>query len=165
MNKEQQIKQWFEINFDKNIENINITKELYDFGSKEKRLKFDYYALLKAIEHVENNRDIDIVLFNVMIRIGCNLEIHFNETNFFYILENTLIRKNRDYGNSFDKSINKFGYVYVAIELDKKKNRLHNLLKTKEKPNYESLKDTLIDIADYCILSLIYIENKNKDNE
>ena len=81
-------------------------------------------------------------------------------TDVYSTLEETLIKKNCDYGSSFDKSVNKFGWIYVAIELDKKKNRLHSLLKNKEKPNYESIEDTLLDIAGYCVLSLIYLENK-----
>ena len=85
---------------------------------------------------------------------------HKSFINVYSTLEDTLIKKNRDYGSSFDKSINKFGWIYVAIELDKKKNRLHSLLKNKEEPNYESVEDTLLDIAGYCVLSLIYLENK-----
>ncbi len=73
-------------------------------------------------------------------------------------LETLLIKKNKDYNNSFDRTVDEYGYV--AIELDKKKNRLHSLLKNKEKPNYESIEDTLLDIAGYCVLSLIYLENK-----
>lgn len=127
---------------------------------KKNRLCIDYFCLLKIINKIQNNQKFDVFIHNLINRIGCNLQIYFREGNFFYILENTLIKKNCDYGSSFDKSINKFGWVYVAIELDKKKNRLHSLLKNKEKPNYESVEDTLLDIAGYCVLSLIYLENK-----
>ena len=163
MNKKEQIKEWFEKNFEYNIKNINLTKELYIFeddNDKKNRLCIDYFCLLKIINKIQNNQKFDVFIHNLINRIGCNLQIYFREGNFFYILENTLIKKNRDYGSSFDKSVNKFGWIYVAIELDKKKNRLHSLLKNKEKPNYESIEDTLLDIAGYCVLSLIYLENK-----
>lgn len=163
MNKEEQIKEWFEKNFVYNCENRDTIRFLYNFindDDKLYQLKYDYYELLDLINRIKNNKKVAKSLCLLVYRIACNLEVYFGEGNFFYALEEILIKKNRDYGSSFDKSINKFGWIYVAIELDKKKNRLHSLLKNKEKPNYESVEDTLLDIAGYCVLSLIYLENK-----
>lgn len=70
-------------------------------------------------------------------------------------LKETLIKKNRAYNSSFDKSVKKFGYVYIAIELDKKKNRFVNLIRNKELKDFESIDDTLLDIAGYLILTLL----------
>lgn len=74
-------------------------------------------------------------------------------------LETLLIRKNKDYNNSFDKTVNEYGYVVIAIRLEDKINRLKNLKNNKNQVTNESLKDTLLDIAGYCVLALIYIKN------
>ena len=73
-------------------------------------------------------------------------------------LETLLIRKNKDYNNSFDKTVNEYGYVVIAIRLEDKINRLKNLKNNKNQVTNESLKDTLLDIAGYCVLALIYIK-------
>ncbi|WP_239649058.1 nucleotide modification associated domain-containing protein [Brachyspira hyodysenteriae] len=73
-------------------------------------------------------------------------------------LETLLIRKNKDYNNSFDKTVAEYGYVVIAIRLEDKINRLKNLKNNKNQVTNESLKDTLLDIAGYCVLALIYIK-------
>ena len=73
-------------------------------------------------------------------------------------LETLLISKNKDYNNSFDKTVNEYGYVVIAIRLEDKINRLKNLKNNKNQVTNESLKDTLLDIAGYCVLALIYIK-------
>lgn len=74
-------------------------------------------------------------------------------------LKETLIKKNRAYNSSFDKSVKKFGTVYIAIELDKKKNRFVNLIRNKDLKDFESIDDTLLDIAGYLILTLLLDED------
>ncbi|MDA0063060.1 DUF1599 domain-containing protein [Brachyspira hyodysenteriae] len=46
----------------------------------------------------------------------------------------------------------------MAIRLEDKINRLKNLKNNKNQVTNESLKDTLLDIAGYCVLALIYIK-------
>ncbi|MEI0843565.1 nucleotide modification associated domain-containing protein [Brachyspira pilosicoli] len=156
MNKEQEIKEWFEKNNEAMIINaFELNKNFFN-------IKENYLLLLHLIDRLScENIDIDLM------RYICLAFLVYKDKYLSTIyggsceeLKGTLIKKNRDYGSSFDKSVNKFGWIYVAIELDKKKNRLHSLLKNKEKPNYESIEDTLLDIAGYCVLSLIYLENK-----
>lgn len=152
MTKEEQIKAWF----DKNID-FTEAKRLSVEVDKEIRL-LDYHFLLYFIYDFDNENCRLTRLNQTIIRVLRNLTIKPIEA--FNLLQDTLIKKNRDYGNSFDRSMDKFGWVYLAMELDKKKNRLKNLLKNKQAPNYESLDDTLLDIAGYCVLALIYLENK-----
>ena len=80
-------------------------------------------------------------------------------------LETLLIKKNKDYNNSFDRTVDEYGYVVIAIRLEDKINRLNNLMKNNNEVNYESIEDTLLDIAGYCVLSLIYLENKELSND
>lgn len=72
-------------------------------------------------------------------------------------MKNLLVKKNQDYGDSFGKSVKKFGIVYAAIEIDKKKNRLYNLLKSSNGINYEGIDDTITDIIGYFILAYLFL--------
>lgn len=158
MNKEEQIKEWFE----KRIKHFNDNAMLYRLHIYKLSNKDFFRYLLLFIDDFENIKTIKECSVGILVYVMYLLSVHYDRdfSKTLLFLKKTLIKKNRDYGSSFDKSINKFGWIYVAIELDKKKNRLHSLLKNKEKPNYESVEDTLLDIAGYCVLSLIYLENK-----
>lgn len=69
--------------------------------------------------------------------------------------------KNRNYGNSFDKSLDEDGLLVSKIRLGDKYNRFSNLLKQKSKgTSDESIKDTLIDLANYAIMTVMWLENK-----
>lgn len=75
----------------------------------------------------------------------------------------TLENKNKAYGDSFTKSVDKFGKTVIAVRLSDKFNRICNLIKRGElKENDESLEDTLLDMAGYAILGLKYLE-EHKD--
>lgn len=72
-------------------------------------------------------------------------------------------KKNHDYGNSFNDSMNKIGNAYALGRLHDKINRLIALSKTKSKVNDESIIDTLKDLACYSIMTINYL-NKNNTN-
>ncbi len=76
----------------------------------------------------------------------------------------TLQEKNQAYGDSFTKSVDKFGKTVIAVRLSDKFNRICNLIERGElKENDESLEDTLLDMAGYSILALKYLkEYKNE---
>lgn len=70
-------------------------------------------------------------------------------------------RKNRDYGGSFDRSMDKFGLVVAAIRIGDKVNRLQSLIeKGRAEVKDESMADTFIDLACYSIMTLMWMEGK-----
>ena len=71
-------------------------------------------------------------------------------------LAQLLIRKNADYGNSFEEQYNKRGLLGVLIRLEDKIARLDNLQKNSAKVD-ESIKDTLVDLAGYALLASILV--------
>jgi glutaredoxin 2 len=75
---------------------------------------------------------------------------------------NTYERKNHDYGNSFEQSLNKFGSVAGIVRLADKMNRLETLVKKEAKVKDESIKDTLLDMANYAVMTLMWLEKNNK---
>ena len=77
-------------------------------------------------------------------------------------LEELYNQKNLDYGNSFDKSLSDDGLLVSKIRLTDKINRFSNLIKTPAKIKEESIEDTLIDLANYAIMTILRLNKNNK---
>ena len=68
-------------------------------------------------------------------------------------------KKNHDYDNSFDKTMDKYGDTAYFLRIEDKLNRLINLSKKQAKVSDENVEDTLKDIIGYTLLMIKY---KNK---
>lgn len=64
-------------------------------------------------------------------------------------------RKNADYGDSFGKSFKEYGLTMACIRLEDKLNRIKALSKQEAQVSDESITDTLMDLANYAIMTLI----------
>lgn len=65
-------------------------------------------------------------------------------------------RKNHDYGDSFAKSFAEYGMAMPCIRLEDKLNRLKALTRNgNQQVNDESIDDTLMDLANYAIMTLV----------
>lgn len=67
-------------------------------------------------------------------------------------------KKNQNYGDSFGKLYSDLGPMSGLVPLHNKLDRATNLLKG-DKNHFESIKDTLIDLANYSIMLYIELEN------
>ena len=74
----------------------------------------------------------------------------------------TYVRKNHDYGNSFDKSLDKFGLVASVVRIGDKMNRIESLVQKKAMVQDESIRDTLLDMANYAIMTVMWMDNQHK---
>jgi len=73
-------------------------------------------------------------------------------------IADTLIKKNSDYGNaSFDLGLN--GNMVHLWDKIKRYRSLVEKSQKGEKPNYESIEDTLKDIIGYAIIGLLISKN------
>lgn len=73
-------------------------------------------------------------------------------------LNDTYARKNKDYGNSFSRTYDDLGIVSCVTRIADKFNRLVNLAQkpdTERKVLDESVEDTLLDMANYCIMTVM----------
>lgn len=69
-----------------------------------------------------------------------------------------LKNKNDAYGNSFDKTMAKWGMTALGIRLDDKLGRINSLITDDNmSKNNESLLDNLFDTAGYAILGIRYL--------
>lgn len=79
-------------------------------------------------------------------------------------LADVLNQKNLAYGDSFTKSVDKYGLSVIGVRLSDKYNRIEHLITHNElKENDESLEDTLLDMAGYAILGLKYLEEHENE--
>lgn len=76
-------------------------------------------------------------------------------------------RKNRDYGDSFAKSFAEEGMAMVRIRLGDKLNRFKQLTKhpDEQQVNDESIRDTLIDLANYAIMTVLELDHSDDMEE
>lgn len=70
-------------------------------------------------------------------------------------------RKNHDYGDSFHLSYVEEGMAMARIRLGDKLNRFKNLSRQSgdERVKDESIRDTLIDIANYAIMTVMELDS------
>lgn len=82
-------------------------------------------------------------------------------------LEEILIKKNIDYGNSFDDQMDEWGLVAGAIRISDKLNRLKQLINPKheQQVNDEALEDTVGDLAGYAVLLKRYLLNQKRNSD
>jgi len=76
-------------------------------------------------------------------------------------LNETYIQKNKAYGNSFSDTFEKLGLISAVTRITDKHNRLVNLATNKDIDiGDESIRDTLLDMANYCIMTVMEIDRK-----
>ena len=71
----------------------------------------------------------------------------------------TFLKKNADYGSSFEESLNEFGEVAGIVRISDKYKRLANLTKNENKV-LESKSGTLKDMANYCLMLAVWLEEQ-----
>lgn len=75
---------------------------------------------------------------------------------------NTFEVKNSDYGDSFHKLFEECGMTYAYGHLAEKLERINSLRKNEAKVKGESMKDSLYDLANYAILTIMELEKTGK---
>lgn len=67
--------------------------------------------------------------------------------------------KNKNYGDSFTKLCNELGNIAGLVPLHNKLDRLTTLVKNESENTFESIEDTLLDLANYAIMFRIHLED------
>lgn len=100
--------------------------------------------------------------------LGSRPALEENVQKFMDITANmakTYAAKNHDYGNSFDQSLDKFGLIASIVRMGDKMNRLETLVTKKAQVKDESIKDTLLDLASYSVMTLMWLNKNNNDEK
>ena len=124
----------------------------------------------KLAEEIKNNDISNSLIKDNPIWVNCQniideYESVFNKSEEFKSITsqmlNTYIKKNNDYGNSFDKSMDEFGMTSAIIRMNDKLERLKTLSKKESMVKDESVQDTLLDLANYAIMTVMYLKKQN----
>lgn len=68
--------------------------------------------------------------------------------------------KNKDYGDSFGKQYQKYGIASSAIRIEDKFNRFDNIIQNGTKVKDETIEDTLLDMANYAIMTVMELRKQ-----
>lgn len=76
-------------------------------------------------------------------------------------------RKNKDYGNSFEESLEKHGLIAAVVRMEDKMLRLSNLSKNQSEQlvKDESIIDTLKDLSNYALMTAVWLEQTQRLKE
>ena len=73
-------------------------------------------------------------------------------------LQDIFVKKNTDYGNSFEESLEKHGLIAAIVRMEDKMSRLNTLSKNEALVKDESIIDTLKDLSNYALMSAVWLE-------
>jgi hypothetical protein len=73
-------------------------------------------------------------------------------------LQEIFVKKNTDYGNSFEESLEKHGLIAAIVRMEDKMSRLQTLSKQDALVKDESIIDTLKDLSNYALMSAVWLE-------
>ena len=74
----------------------------------------------------------------------------------------TFKAKNHDYGNSFSELFAEGGMTYAYGHMAEKLKRVKSLMSDEAKVNGESMRDSLLDLANYAILTIMELDKTRK---
>lgn len=123
-----------------------------------------HYALEKGVSGEAATPIKDVIY--ALNQLGQRPVLEDNVQQFMDITTNmtkTYAAKNHDYGNSFDQSLDKFGLLAAMVRMGDKMNRLESLANKKAMVKDESIKDTLLDLANYAIMTVMRLNNNQKE--
>lgn len=74
----------------------------------------------------------------------------------------TYRKKNADYGNAFEKSMDEDGLLVAKIRIGDKIRRINSLIKNNSEGQVkdERLEDTYLDLANYCVMTILWIRKQ-----
>lgn len=74
-------------------------------------------------------------------------------------LNDIYIKKNKIYGDAFGKTCKELGLISAITRMYDKFNRLLNLFKGNPDTVGEAMEDTLMDLANYCLMTIMEMES------
>lgn len=134
-------------------------KELFHCLSQEIKNKVDTDCIIRELHMIAWEA---MCIFNIL---------NFRSLDFSGTVQRMISiyrKKNADYGNSFDQSLDEDGLLVAKIRIGDKVRRFLSLTKEGAKEAQvkdESIADTLLDLANYCVMTIVYINNHvNKEH-
>lgn len=90
-------------------------------------------------------------------------EDEFRHRKILAEMADTFSKKNSDYGNAFEEILDDFGASYAVGRLKEKLKRLTQLVvSNKQEVKDESIEDTLLDMANYAVLTIMWLQKQKE---
>lgn len=134
-------------------------KELWSLKTKDERKE----ANVNMDKLLNNGKALNDKVLNELLikREKVNTE-DFRKT--LVIMGDIFAEKNKKYGGSFEVSLDKYGMIAALTRISDKFNRMENLILTNDEgTSDESIMDTLIDMANYCVMTAVYMKNSERE--
>ena len=123
-----------------------------------------------AIQSIEKRKNTEVLLDKTIGKIRVflylDLDLVHNEFTFRDIINlmlDTYETKNADYGNAFEDGMDKLGLAYAQSMFHNKTKRFANLIDS-DVVNHESLFDTVLDLANYAVMTAVWLKNNEKED-
>lgn len=143
---------------------IIINKKILSYHNVVSYFNTDFKKEVKRSTTINNDLK-DIGLLNEQKNkekepsIEITLDTVKDKLDFLY---NLYSKKSVDYGNSFFDTLDEFGFVSGLTRVTDKYNRIKQLYKSnKSLIKDESMQDTLIDLATYCVMISCWLDYKD----
>ena len=162
MEEEFELDTWGDIRINNDYQFIFYTSPMKKYCGKEaiiiQKFPNGRYAL-----DIDNGKYVySVEMFESEKKFPSNLNEHLqlcNEIHELYKLKNT------NYGNSFSELFEEFEMSYVVPRLVEKTNRIKTLTMNKDLDyDDESIRDSLLDLANYSIMTIIELDKKERLN-
>lgn len=75
-------------------------------------------------------------------------------------IHDVYVDKNMKYGDAFAETIEKYGMIAALTRMNDKFNRIEQFIVNGFEDSEESLKDSLLDLANYCLMTVMEIDKK-----
>jgi hypothetical protein len=139
-------------------EYVNIEK--VDYLNKKAEVKFrDNSSMVEEFgnlrESVLDDNTLPVINFDTKETVVINSEQYKKLLQEKY---DVYVRKNKDYGNSFEEQYNEYGLLSAIIRLDDKLRRLKQLRENKANVKDESIRDTALDLANYADMLVMVLD-------
>lgn len=130
----------------------------------------DYAEGIAIYRKSHNTNGVKVIRNNLISLIlreyGSKKELSASDSSFKDILtemQELYESKNKDYGNSFSDTIKEFGFIPAIARINDKFNRVKSMVKGQQMNIEESLRDNLMDIANYCVLTIMELDSRIQD--
>ena len=140
------------------ISSDDVVYDSYDYGSAFEKVMGGFgkgFVLSKTLSNIWNEM------------IEKTLEDVSNEKGYDAVLKemkDTYERKNSDYGNSFEKTLNEFGLTPGIAQIHHKFERVKQLVKSPDAKVNESMRDSLLDMCNYIAMTVAWMDKEGKEN-
>ena len=120
-------------------------------------LGVSYPHLMELAGYIEGG---DLALAAALISKNTPNTNHDAHKALLDFMHNQYVAKNTDYGNSFSETFERFGLTAPIVRMWDKLQRVETLSKQDARVKDESIRDTLLDLANYAIMSVIELDKR-----